>query len=144
MLTRLSMNPPFANLLMGTARLGVRLPPGGTRSARQFVCKPIAAGLCLAALPILAGAAPLQPISTRKAALPPPAGGNSGSVLQSLSPDGRFVLFSSSASDLVTNAGNQLGMNVYLANLIAIIAVSLWNFVLTLKYGWNKPTEKLC
>jgi Tol biopolymer transport system component len=66
----------------------------------------------LAALPILADAAPLQPLSTRKAALP--AGGNSGSVLQSLSPDGRFVLFSSSASDLVTNAGNQLGVNVYL------------------------------
>ncbi|MCO5053402.1 MAG: GtrA family protein [Verrucomicrobiae bacterium] len=38
---------------------------------------------------------------------------------------------------------NWLGMNVYLANLIAIIVVSLWNFVLTLKFGWNEPTYRV-
>ncbi len=32
-----------------------------------------------------------------------------------------------------------LAMNVYLANLIAIIIVSIWNFGLNLKFSWNKP-----
>lgn len=32
-----------------------------------------------------------------------------------------------------------VAMNVYLANLIAIVIVSLWNFGLNLKFGWNKP-----
>lgn len=31
-----------------------------------------------------------------------------------------------------------LGMNMYLANLIAIILVSLWNFAMNLKFGWGK------
>lgn len=30
-----------------------------------------------------------------------------------------------------------LGWNVYLANFLAIVAVSLWNFFLNLKFGWN-------
>ena len=30
-----------------------------------------------------------------------------------------------------------LGWNVYLANLIAIVLVSFWNFGLSLKYGWK-------
>jgi len=30
-----------------------------------------------------------------------------------------------------------VAMNVYLANLIAIILVSFWNFGLNLKYGWK-------
>jgi dolichol-phosphate mannosyltransferase len=29
-------------------------------------------------------------------------------------------------------------MNVYVANFIAIVLVSLWNFGLNLKFGWNK------
>ena len=33
-------------------------------------------------------------------------------------------------------------MNVYLANLIAIVLVSLWNFWLNLKFNWNKPVAK--
>jgi dolichol-phosphate mannosyltransferase len=28
-------------------------------------------------------------------------------------------------------------INVYMANLIAIVLVSLWNFFLSAKYGWN-------
>lgn len=32
-----------------------------------------------------------------------------------------------------------LGMNVYLANLVAIVLVSFWNFGLTLKFGWKSP-----
>lgn len=30
-----------------------------------------------------------------------------------------------------------LGLNVYLANLIAIVLVSLWNFLLNLRFGWK-------
>lgn len=30
-----------------------------------------------------------------------------------------------------------LGLNVYLANFLAIVAVSLWNFALNLKFGWR-------
>lgn len=32
-----------------------------------------------------------------------------------------------------------LGLNVYLANFIAIVLVSLWNFFLNLRFGWNSP-----
>jgi dolichol-phosphate mannosyltransferase len=35
------------------------------------------------------------------------------------------------------------GMNVYLSNLIAIVGVSLWNFGLNLKFGWNTGTSEL-
>jgi dolichol-phosphate mannosyltransferase len=31
-----------------------------------------------------------------------------------------------------------LRMNIYLANFIAIVIVSLWNFLLNLKFGWNE------
>lgn len=30
-----------------------------------------------------------------------------------------------------------LGMNVYLANLVSIVAVSAWNFGMNLKFGWR-------
>ncbi len=30
-----------------------------------------------------------------------------------------------------------LGLNVYLANFLAIVAVSVWNFALNLKFGWR-------
>lgn len=36
-----------------------------------------------------------------------------------------------------------MAMNVYLANLIAIVLVSFWNFGLTLKFGWKKPAVDL-
>ena len=32
-----------------------------------------------------------------------------------------------------------LGLNVYLANFIAIVLVSLWNFFMNLRFGWNTP-----
>lgn len=35
-----------------------------------------------------------------------------------------------------------LALNVYLANLIAIVIVSFWNFGMNLKFGWNKPASK--
>lgn len=35
-----------------------------------------------------------------------------------------------------------LGMNIYLANLVAIVLVSFWNFGLTVKFGWKKAAVK--
>lgn len=32
-----------------------------------------------------------------------------------------------------------VAVNVYVANLIAIVIVSFWNFGMNLKFGWNKP-----
>lgn len=34
-----------------------------------------------------------------------------------------------------------VAMNVYISNLIAILIVSVWNFGLNLKFGWNKPKD---
>src|SRR6266566_6930645 len=54
-------------------------------------------------------AAPLQLVSVRDPSQPPPAGGNGDSWGPVLSADGRFVLFSSAANNLVTASnGNAL------------------------------------
>ena len=34
-----------------------------------------------------------------------------------------------------------LHMNVYVANLIAILLVSIWNFWMNLTFGWGKPAR---
>jgi dolichol-phosphate mannosyltransferase len=34
-----------------------------------------------------------------------------------------------------------ISMNVYIGNLIAIVIVSLWNFGMNLKFGWNKAVN---
>jgi len=34
-----------------------------------------------------------------------------------------------------------LAINVYLANFISIVLVSLWNFFLNLRFGWNASTS---
>ena len=34
-----------------------------------------------------------------------------------------------------------VAMNVYLANLVAIVLVSFWNFGLNLKYGWKRRSS---
>ena len=33
-----------------------------------------------------------------------------------------------------------LTMNVYLANFISVVLVSVWNFALNLRFGWNAST----
>ena len=33
-----------------------------------------------------------------------------------------------------------LAVNLYLANFISIVIVSLWNFLLNAKFGWNRAT----
>src|SRR5262249_46230499 len=60
------------------------------------------------------GAAPLQLLSVRSPAVPLPAGGDGNSVAPAMSSDGRFVLFTSSANDLVPGGYNQFFMNLYL------------------------------
>jgi len=70
-------------------------------------------GGILVAVPHLC-AGQVQSVSARNPALPLPAGANGDSAAPWISADGRFVLFSSSASDLVTNDNNQLGVDVFL------------------------------
>src|SRR5664280_1553927 len=55
--------------------------------------------LVIATLVPVADAAQL--LSARNPSVPLPAGGNDNSVAPSLSPDGRFVVFTSAANDLV-------------------------------------------
>jgi Tol biopolymer transport system component len=73
----------------------------------------IAVGSILFAVPALF-ASPIQSASVRGANLPSPAGGNGDSVAPAMSADGRFVLFSSSANNLVPGDNSQLGFDVFL------------------------------
>jgi dolichol-phosphate mannosyltransferase len=36
-----------------------------------------------------------------------------------------------------------LGMNVYLANFISIVTVSVWNFLMNLKFGWKEAAPRV-
>src|SRR5262245_47464210 len=61
-------------------------------------------GICILALTCFAfaaKAAPAQPISARNVSVPIPAGGDGTSVAPILSADGRFVVFSSAARNLL-------------------------------------------
>jgi dolichol-phosphate mannosyltransferase len=40
---------------------------------------------------------------------------------------------------LLNGQVRHLGMNIYLANLVAIVLVSVWNFSLNLKFSWITP-----
>lgn len=62
----------------------------------------------------LVGAAPTQLLTPRNPAVLLPAGGNADSVAPSLTPDARFVLFSSSANNLTTGGDSQFALNLYL------------------------------
>src|SRR6266545_5324804 len=35
-----------------------------------------------------------------------------------------------------------LGINVYLANFISIVLVSIWNFFMNLRFGWSQPEHQ--
>ncbi len=61
-----------------------------------------------------AGAASPELLSARQAIRLLPAGGNGNSTGPIVTPDGRFVLFSSQARDLVTNENSRLGADVFL------------------------------
>jgi Tol biopolymer transport system component len=70
--------------------------------------------LMLLAATSLAGAATTQLLTPRFSGATLPAGGNADSAAPRLSADGRFVLFSSVANNLVTNGNNQFAVNLYL------------------------------
>ena len=61
-----------------------------------------------------ANAGPLQLITSRNPAVSLPAGGDDNSADPGLSPDGRFVVFTSAANDLVPGGNNFSGLNVFL------------------------------
>jgi Tol biopolymer transport system component len=58
-----------------------------------------------------------QILSARNPAIQLPAGGSGDSVSVSVSRDGRFVLFNSSANDLVATDNSRFGLDVFLHNL---------------------------
>ena len=92
------------------------------------------AALMLAAAAVPSGLAQnaAQLISTRAAALPLPAGGNGDSVDPQISPDGRFVLFNSTAGNLTPSTGGQLCSQVFLrdraSNTTTLVSVNLNGF----------------
>ena len=62
----------------------------------------------------LANAVPVQLLSARNPSVPLPAGGDDNSAAPSLSPDGRFVVFTSAANDLVPGGNSFYSLNVFL------------------------------
>jgi Tol biopolymer transport system component len=72
--------------------------------------------LSAAELPAATG---LQLVSGREPGVALPAGGNGGSAPLAMSPDGRYVLFTSGARDLVTNDNGLFGMNIFLRDRLA-------------------------
>ena len=57
---------------------------------------------------------PVQLLSARNPSVPLPAGGDDNSAVPSLSPDGRFVVFTSAANDLVPGGNSVVALNVFL------------------------------
>ena len=82
-----------------------------TSSKRQALAMAVS-GILVAVPHLCAGT--MQSASVRDTTLPLPAGGNGDSVAPWISADGRFVLFSSSANDLVPGDNSQLGLDVFL------------------------------
>ena len=80
------------------------------------------------ALTISLFAAPVQLLSTRSAAVVPSASANGDSVAPRISADGRFILFTSSANELVTNANGLFCLNVFLydraSNSMTLVSVN--------------------
>src|SRR5450759_427702 len=70
--------------------------------------------LAMAIFVPLANAVPVQLLSARNPSVPLPAGGNDNSVAPSLSPNGRFVVFTSAANDLVPGGNSVSALNVFL------------------------------
>ena len=83
--------------------------------------------LAMATLVPAAGAAQL--LSARNPAVPLPAGGDDNSSAPSVSPDGRFVVFTSAANDLVPGGNSVSVLNVYLrdrtGNTTALVSGNL-------------------
>ncbi|HTY88616.1 MAG TPA: hypothetical protein VMB80_14205 [Candidatus Acidoferrum sp.] len=65
-----------------------------------------------------AAAAPLQLLSARSPVVPLPAGGDGNSVAPVLSPDGRYVVFTSAANDLTPGGNSFYALNVFLRDRV--------------------------
>lgn len=74
----------------------------------------VVAGLTALAAVCQAQIAPAQLLSARNPSVIPPAGGNGDSLDAVVSPDGRFVVFSSAASDLAPGGNRQFFTDIYL------------------------------
>lgn len=66
-----------------------------------------------------ANVTPTQSISVRNPAVPLTAGGDGDSIAPLISPDGRYVVFSSVANDLVPGGNGRFVLNVYLRDRTA-------------------------
>src|SRR5271157_1198936 len=105
---------------------------GHFRAQPAFVSLAAGALLLTAAVPNGIAQYAAQLISTRSTAIPLPAGGNGDSVDPQISPDGRFVLFNSTAGNLVQSNGGQLCSQVFLrdrsSNTTTLVSVNLNGF----------------
>ena len=81
--------------------------------AKQHYLAIIAGGILVAA-PSSLCASPLQLLSQRNFSAAQAAGGNGNSVTPAMTADGRFVVFSSSANNLVPGDNGQLRLDVFL------------------------------
>jgi hypothetical protein len=84
------------------------------RSLLTLVCL-LMAGMIIP----LANALPVQLLSARNPSVPLPAGGDGDSIVPVISPDGRYVVFSSEANDLVPGGNGRFALNIYLRDRIA-------------------------
>jgi Tol biopolymer transport system component len=106
---------------MKTPRAFPRL---GLGSGFHFSNLPSCTTIIVIGLSLLAGTAvqlPAAPdlLSPRLESAVPGFGGNGNSVSPLVTPDGRFVLFSSSANNLVTNDNSYMGLDVFLRDQVA-------------------------
>src|SRR5690242_7716557 len=105
------------------------MPMRGPDRVRTYLSNPFRTAalgaIGVLVLAIAAGAGPIL-LSSRDPGQPAPAGGSGDSVMAVISPDGRFVLFASSADNLVTAAATNAfaatfpaRLNVYLRDRLA-------------------------
>lgn len=83
-----------------------------SQKVRLYLFATIVGGILIPVPSIFAS--PVWLLSVRNPSVATSVGGNGDSVAPRLSANGRFVVFSSSASDLVTNANGQFYLNVFL------------------------------
>ena len=91
-----------------------RQSPRHAVTRRMIFLLAIVAGLTALASVSQAQIAPAQLLSARNATVVPPTGGNGDSLDAVVSPDGRFVVFSSVASDLAPGGSRQFFTDIFL------------------------------
>src|SRR5437899_1784533 len=91
-----------SELIVGSKSIDSRSAPMKTSFYRRVV---VALLLAIGGVGSAAGAPSLRSVSTPDASQGAPAAGNGDSSIPIVSPDGRYVLFASTANNLVTDAG---------------------------------------